>query len=70
MEFSCQFEQFLGPLGGLILSLFFCFVFLRRFEKATERLLNVLETELELSHYRHDQALSELMKLIEKHQTE
>ena len=56
-------ELLLGPLGGLLLSIVFCFQFLKRFEKMTEHLVQVMETELELCHHRYDFLLVELMKL-------
>ncbi len=56
-------ELFLGPFGGLLLSLLFCFLFLRRFEKTLEHLFRVFETELEICHHRYDFMLTELMKL-------
>ncbi len=56
-------DSFIGPFGGMALSVSFSFLFLKRFEKTTERLFDVFQTELELCHHRYDFVLTELMKL-------
>lgn len=56
-------QSYLGPFGGMILSVSFSFLFLKRFEKTTEKLFEVFQTELELCHHRYDFVLSELMRL-------
>jgi len=56
-------NTYVGPLGGLMLSLSFSLLFLKRFERTTERLFEVFQTELELCHHRYDFVLAELMKL-------
>ncbi len=66
MEFLKYPEVLLGPLGGLVLSLIFCFQFLRKFESTTTRLFQVFETELEICHHRYNFVLTELMKLKSK----
>ncbi len=59
-------EFLLGPLGGLLLSLIFCFQFFKKFEATTEQLFQIFETELELCHHRYNFVLTELMKLKNK----
>jgi len=59
-------EFFLGPLGGLALSLYFSCRFLHRFEETTEQLVHAFQGELEGCNRRYEFVLSELMKLKER----
>ncbi len=63
MNFFHDPELLLGPLGGLVLSLSFSFLLLKKFESVTEQLFRIFETELELCHHRYNFVLTELMKL-------
>lgn len=63
LQLSVAPELLLGPLSGLIISLFFCYRFLVKFEKTTERLVSAFESELEVCNRRYNYILTELMKL-------
>jgi len=65
MPFEITPELILGPLGGFVLTIYFCFRFLNRFEAMTKEMMDTFRLEIQHCESRYRQVLDELLRLKE-----